>query len=475
MQRINYFFFFLSFCLLRTIAQDTTTFSLQKCIDFAIKNNISLKQAEFQKRRSGSNLEVARASSLPYASAYAQQGINQGKSINPYTNTFINQQIVTGQYGVNAGLTLWSGFSTLNTMRQNSFNYEASKMDVEQARMDLIINVTLAYLQVLSYEEQLTLSASQVNVSKEQVRRLETLNKSKAADPAILFDTRGQLGNDELFYINTKTLLESSKISLAQLMNFPDPSNLKLEKINVEAEFKTYPAKSEEIFSYASKEMPSVRSARLRSRSSKRGLLSAYGQLFPTLSLNGSLGTNYSDAALSQKIIDVSDAATDHYVVVNNSPVPVYGPQYNFSSEKINFNDQFKNNLNSYVGLSLQIPIFNALRLKNQVTQSKINRDQALVLEQTTHTQLKLAVEQAYTNTTASFERYSILTEQAKNYGESFRIALSKFEAGALNSVEFMIAKNNSDRAALNLIAAKYDYALKSKILDYYSGKGSGF
>ncbi|MGZ3933067.1 MAG: TolC family protein, partial [Bacteroidia bacterium] len=132
---------------------------------------------------------------------------------------------------------------------------------------------------------------------------------------------------------------------------------------------------------------------------------------------------------------------------------------------------QFKNNLNSYIGVSVQVPIFNALRLKTQVNYAKINEHQAESVKDNVNIQLKLSVEQAFVNMTASYDRYQVLAQQVQSYGSSFKIALSKFEAGALTSVDFMLAKSNMDRANNNFIAAKYDYMLKARILDYYKGK----
>lgn len=461
----------LVFFALRTVAQDTTVYNLKQCIDIALQNNLNVKLTGFQMESNDALLQQSRAASLPNVSAYANQGINQGKSINPYTNTFINQKINTGQYGVNGSMTLWSGFSNYNTMRQNAFTYQAGKMDWEQSKMDIIINVMLAYLQVLSNEEQLKQSVSQVDVSKVQTDRLKVLDKNNALSPSELYDTRGQLANDKISYINTKASLAGSKIALGQLLNLNFPANVKFEKINVEAEIKVNELSSDAIYSEASKNLPMVKAAEYRRMSAVKNLHASRGLIFPTLSLNASVGTNYSDAALSQKVIGVSDTGTDNYVLINNIPTTVYAPQYNFSSEKISFNDQFKNNLNSYVGLSLQISLFNSLRTKTQVTLAKINKEQSEVRQKNTNVALRASIDQAKVDMAAAYERYQILQEQVLDYSASFKIATIKFEKGAITTVDYVIAKSNSDKSKMNLIAAKYDYILKSRILEYYSGK----
>lgn len=450
-------------------AQDTVTYNLQQCIDIAIHNNIDVKRSEYALETADARLTQARAATLPYASGYASQGINQGKSINPYTNSYINKEIMTGQYGLNAGLTLFNGFSLINNMRQYAFGDKAAQYDLEQAKLDLTINVVLAYLRVLSSEEQLSLSLSQVQVSKAQVDRLELLHQNNAANPIVLFDTKGQLGNDELNYINARQSLESNKIALFQLMNMSKPLKLKFEKLSAESP-QAYGTDLNTLYK-ESQSLAMVKAAEFRRLSAKKSLQAARGQLLPTFSLNGSIGTNYSDAAVSQTLLGSTDVLTDNYVLVGSTQTPVYAPQYSFRNDKISYPSQLKNNLNSYVGIGVQIPIFNGLRLKSQVNYAKINSQQAESLKENVDTQLRLAVEQAHVNMAASYDRFLVLAQQAQSYSESFKIALARFEAGALTSVEFMVAKGNFDRANNNLIAAKYDYILKARILDYYKGK----
>ncbi len=459
------------FFTLNNIAQDSIVYSLKQCIDIALQNNLTVKLNEFQTESNEARLQQARAANLPSISAYANQGINQGKSINPYTNTFINQKINTGQYGVNASMNLWSGFSNYNTMRQNAFTYQAGKMDWEQSKMDITISVMLAYLQILSNEEQLNQAQSQVDVSKAQTDRLNVLDKNNALSPSVLYDTKGQLANDKISFINAKAAFASSKITLSQLLNLSFPANVKFEKINVAAEIKANESNSEAVYAEASKNLPMIKAAEYRRLSAVKYVHVSRGLIFPSLSLNGSIGTNYSDAALSQKVIGVTEAGTDNYVLINNTPTTVYAPQYNFSSEKIAFNDQFKNNLNSYIGVSLQFTLFNSLRTKTQISLAKINKEQAQVRQKNTNIALKGAVDQASIDMKAAYDRYIILSEQVEDYAASFKIATIKFEKGSITIVDYIIAKSNTDKSQMNFIAAKYDYILKSKVLDYYNGK----
>ena len=450
-------------------SQDTLSLSLKQCIEFAIKNNIDLIRNESQLQISHEELNQSRASNLPNLNGYLSQGQNSGKSINPYTNTFLNQQIMTGQYGLNSSMTLWNGFYNYNTMRQNSFNFKATKLDNEQAKLDLTINVMTLYYQTLSNEEVLNETILQYNLSKKQVDRLLVLNNNNAVSPNVLYDAKGQLANDKINLINAKNTLETSKLSLIQLLNIDNMIKIKLEK--TELPISTSVNNPETIYQTSLQNFPSVRASEYRKISSKKGYNANLGSILPTLSLNASVGTNYSNAASIQKYNYVSDASSDNYVIIGNTKVPVYSPQYSFNEEKINFSDQFKNNLNSYIGLNLQVPIFNSFRQKAQIKISKINYELSGSQNKTNLIKLKINIQQAYLNMLTAQEKYDAVQEQAINYSESFKIAITKFDKGAITSVDYVFSKTNNDKAKLNLVMSKYDYFLKSKVLEYYQGE----
>ena len=118
-----------------TKAQNVLT--LKQAVEVAIKNNLEVRQAGLQMETSEINLRRSRANRYPALEGFAFQGMNQGRSIDPFTNQFINQQINFGNYGLNTSLTLFNGFSIHNTIRANALAYDASKMELQQNKTPL--------------------------------------------------------------------------------------------------------------------------------------------------------------------------------------------------------------------------------------------------------------------------------------------------------------------------------------------------
>ncbi len=53
---------------------------------------------------------------------------------------------------------------------------------------------------------------------------------------------------------------------------------------------------------------------------------------------------------------------------------------------------------------------------------------------------------------------------------QAFEIANNRFEAGVMNSFDFIQAKQRYEIASSDIIRAKYDYIFKLKVLEFYFG-----
>src|SRR4051812_6444721 len=218
-------------CLAQDSSSQSGQLTLKECIEAAIANNLSVKRSEYAMDNSKVDMQLAKGQLLPNLNAAIIHGNNQGRNINPYTNTYINQSVNFANYGLDGSATLFNGLSIQNSIKQYSLGYEAGKMDVKQQRDNVTISVILAYLLVLSNQDQLTLANQQAEVTRKQVERLQILNNEGAIAPATLYDMKGQLGTDELNVVNTKNALETAKLTLAQLMNVPYSENIILARI----------------------------------------------------------------------------------------------------------------------------------------------------------------------------------------------------------------------------------------------------
>ena len=452
-------------------SQDIHRLTLKECVDKAIANNADAQRGDLQAQTSAVTLKQSKANALPDLFANLGHGLNEGRSIDPFSNTYINRSLAYGNYSLTSGVILYNGAQNKNTIVQNRLNYEADKLDAVQTRENITINVILAYLQILTNKDLLQQSRTSAEVTRRQVDRLATLDKAGAVAPAQYYDLKGQLANDELAIINNQNSLDAAKLSLAQLMNIPFDRSIEVESLSLNNVAANYALTPDAIYNIASKQFPMVRASQIRRESAAKGLQIARGASFPIIGLNGSLNTNYSNAANREVFLNSAEVASGDFVTLNGSKVPVMTQRSSYANERIEYLTQFKNNYSTSLFLYVRIPILNGFRAKNRVALARINMKDADVTASAATTQLNQLIEQAYFNMNAASERVHTLERQVSDFTESFRTAEVRFTAGAITQVDYLIAKNNVDRSRSNLIIANYDYAFRSKILDYYQGK----
>lgn len=426
-------------------SQDTThtydVLNLKQSVEIAIANNATVKQSEFQKDVAAVNLNQAKGNLIPQLNGTINHNLNQGRSIDPASNGYINSSLTTANYNLSSNVTLFNGFFLLNNLKKNQFAYQASKEEWQQAKDKLMLDVILAYLQMLSNTDLLEQARRQADVTKQQVSRLETMNKEGAIKPSDLSDLKGQYAGDALAYVNAQNALDVARYTLSQLMNIPYNKNLKVESIGADQFEMNYGSSPDSVYQLALQQLSLVKAVDLRSKSYEKEVKAAKGNLYPSLGIGGGISTTYSSLA--------QDAA----------------------NKKIPYDSQLKNNYGTYVGAGITIPILNNFRYRNQVSLAKIDLKSAQFTAQTTRIQLKQSIERDFFDMQASLDRYKTYVDQMNAYTESFHAAELRFTEGVGTVVDYLIAKNNLDRSKTNLIIGRYDYLLRTKILDYYQSK----
>jgi outer membrane protein len=416
------------------------TFSLQQCIDSALRNNIPVKQSELEMETAQVNWKQAKANVLPTLGMDVSHGLNSGRSIDPFTNTYVNQSVNRASYGASSDLILFNGGSFQNRIKQNATSYEASRMEWQQSKDNLVLNVILAYLSVLNNEDQLQVAYQQSSTTQATLDRLQILNNQGAVKPSDVSDLKGQLMNDQLAILSAKNQVELSKLILSQWMNRPYDSAMHLERVAAGDFLSGYGRTTDEIYQSSLNQFSLVKAVELRSKSSEYSLKAARGQMFPTLAFGAGINTNYSSVARD----------------VNN--------------EKISYSNQLKNNRFTSLGVGLSIPIFNSSIARNRVKLSEISLKNTELVEQETKRDLRQRIDQAYLNMNNAYERYKVLLTQVAAYEDSYKAAEVRFNAGVGTSVDYLTTKDRLDQATLNLVNAKYDFVLRKKILDFYAG-----
>ena len=459
---------------LAALGQDSTKvvkLSLKEAVEIALKNNLEVQQAGLDAQTAKVNFNQAKANLLPNLIGDVSHGSNQGRSIDPFTNSYIDQSVNTASYNLQSGVILFNGFALLNNIKSNSLRYSAAQKELQQAKDNLMINVILTYLQILNGQDQLAQSINQATVTRQQVERLAIMDSMGAVAPGTFYDLKGRLAGDEVSAINAKNALETQKVTLAQLMNMPYNPNLEVERLTADQMPVSYEGTIESIYNLAVENLGLVKATILRRESAAYNVKAQRGQYFPRISFGAGINTRFSSVATTATKLNTVEVISNDYVNVGGTKYNVTGFSDNLRFDKIQYFDQIKNNYSTGLSIGVNIPLLNSFQQRNQVALAKIALKNAALVEESTRIQLKRLIEQAYVNMVTSKDRYQAATRQADAFRESFRTAEVRFNAGAITSADYLVAKNNLDAANVGLIVATYDYILRTKVLDFYQAK----
>ena len=450
--------------------------NLQECIDIALQNNLTIRQSQLQLQNTSAQLRQARLNRLPNVGAFLSQGYNTGRNINPATNEFVDQGVLSNNFQASAQVTLYNGGLLQNSIRQNELLRQSNEVSVKATENNVALTVVQNYLNVLTGQEQLVVAQRQLDVSRAQLDRSQRLVNAGSLAEANLYDIRAQITNDELTIVTAQNTIDLAKVALLQAMNVPagGPS---IDAVTVEPisapdpASADYGATTQQVFGIAEQFMPDVRAADLQVRSDAVGVQVARANLLPTLTLNGTLSTLYTNVGRQRATLVGTVPGTPQIVLVDGIPTTVAFPVTQYSYQNYSFAEQLGNNLNRSVNVQLQIPIFNRTQARTQILRATLQQQSSEIAAANARLQLRQTIETAYTNLRAAANRYRATGVQVAQLELSFRASESRFNAGALNSTDYNVAKSNLDRARASLVQAKYDYIFRTKLLDFYQNK----
>ncbi|WP_033962365.1 TolC family protein [Psychroserpens jangbogonensis] len=447
-----------------------TIYTLQDCIDISIENNLDLKIKELRAASSEINFKENRNKILPSLNMNYNLGINNGRSIDPFTNSYINQELTFSNAGLNLDATIFNGFRIKNEIKQSRFNMQASEMEIVEAKQNLTLEVTLLYIQILNNRDVLELSKARLTTTKVQLKRLESQYNNGLGNPSTFTDIQGQYTRDQTEIITAENNLKSTVLNLVKLLSIDLDSENEFENIFEINNPEKYQNSANDIYNDALENLATFKSKQLRIDAAKTGIKIARSNYFPEVSLFGQLNTNYSSAAQIFTQTGTSTIETGDFVSIGGQEHNVLRNEGQFEGSKINYKDQFENNRNSVVGIAVRVPLFNGFRAKNKLRVEKIQLEEAQINLNQIKFIFKQSIQESYNNMEASFKRYQILKNQVTAYEESFRVNEVRFNSGVSNIVEYITSKNNMEASKLNLSQTKYEYLLRVKVLDYYRG-----
>lgn len=417
--------------------------SLRQCIDYAVEHNIQVKQREVSRMQRELDVNTAKNSRLPDLSASASESFSFGRGLTAQ-NTYSNTNTSSTSFNLSSSVPLFTGYRIPRTLEMQKLNLEAATADLEKAKNDIRMQVAQAYVQILYNLELCEVANRQIEIDSMHVHRLTEMMKNGKASGTEVAQQEASLAQSRLTATQADNDYRLSLLSLTQLLELPSPEGFTISReVNQELwnEVHTLPS-PDVIYQEALIIKPEIQAEQSRLASSAKNIDIAKSAKLPSLSLSGGLGTNY----------------------YKTSGLP---------GDK--FFKQLNNNFSQFLGLSLNVPIFNRFETRNNIKNAQLSQyNQQLQLDNVKKNLYK-EIQQAYYNAVTSEAKYQSCEQAKRSQEEAFRLMSAKYEYGKANITEFNEAKNNLMKAESDLVRAKYEYLYQNALIDFYRGKDLSF
>ncbi|MBC7650384.1 MAG: TolC family protein, partial [Deinococcales bacterium] len=421
------------------------TWDLRKCVEYAMKNNISVKQADVQARITALQFKQAQLYQYPTAFLSTNFGPQFGRSIDPSTNIYTNTELLSQNYNFQGGVQIFNWGRIKNNIAAQEFNAKAALVDVEKASNDVAINVATYYLQVLAAKEQINIVAVQITQTQTQLDVTRKKVDAGALPELNAVELEARLATDSSNLITAQSTFQQNILQLKGLLNLDAalPFNVEtpaVDKIVLENLADLQP---ENVFQLALANQPTQKSNTYKIKGAEKTILATKSTLYPTFSANYSLGTIYNNKAV------------------------------NFTNgSKIQYFDQVGQNFRQSVGLGISVPIFNSGTNRINYEQSKLNLLSLKVVEEQANQKLKQDIYTSYTNVINAIQKFNAGKRQVESNQKAYDFASKRYEVGLLSTLDLITTQNNLLTAKLQQISNQYDYIFKMKLLEFYKGQG---
>lgn len=457
------------FLLVQTSFSQDKKWSIQECIDYALENNLDMKQSDITVRISEYQVDQNKMSRYPNLNSNMAHAYNFGRSIDPFTNQFKNQSVQSNSFNLSSSVTLFSAYKIKNNINLSQKNLEVSK----ENRNTLVNNVSLrvadAYLNILFNQEQLKIALNQEKLSQEQMEITQKLFKAGKVDKTELSNIQAQLSNNTFQVLSARNSIRIAKLNMVQLLQLPSDTKFEIETPNINVEQADVTMQLATIIDKALSNMPEMKSANLKVESAKINQKIAKADLYPVLSLRANVNTVYSQSR-KEPNNPVSSIIPIGLVEGTNQTVVTQVTNYDFSTTP--FGTQIKDNFGQSVGFNLSIPIFNNHRIKNNIKISELTQTREELNRANTQNQLINDVTLAYTQYLNAQKEYLAASQNYNAQKQAYELNKRKADAGLIGTGQMLVFRNNMDNAQINMNRIKYQYIF-SKLRIYFYQKST--
>ncbi|THH40018.1 TolC family protein [Neolewinella litorea] len=463
-------------CLL---AQRGGDWTLSQAVAHARENNLQVRRLDNSTELARLALQQSRNNRLPTLSGGTGLNLQLGRTIDPTTNSFEAQNILSQGYQLQGAVTLYNGGLIRNVMQQSELDLQAAEADANVTANNVGLQVANSFLTILLTREQLANARAQLELTTQQLENTESLIRAGSVPAAQRYDIIAQQAADQRTVVELENQERLSLLDLQLLLILdPDPDFdivTPVRELDEAVLFTEYDL--QEVLSAAQQTQPTIRAAELRRSASELEIEIARAGGRPSVQLYANISTNYSNLAK-----DFNNPDASQVELVQGPPVPVVinGQEATLSTfsqtgvifPNLPYLNQLDQNFGQSIGVSLSVPIYSQNRNRINVQRAEVLRNNAQLDIAQAQNQLRSDVELALGDLRAARETYRAAQVSLEAAQNAYDIAQRRYTAGAANSLDLITASNRLEQARLDFTRSKYQLIFNREVIQFYLGEG---
>lgn len=446
--------------------------SLQDCLEHALKNNIAIQQSQLDLRAAQIEKQGAIGNFLPNINANGTHSWNIGLNQNITTGLLENQTVQFTSAGLNVGINIYNGLQNQNRLRRANLAILASRYQLDRMRDDISLNVANAFLQILFNKENLKVQQEQLANNSKQEQRTRELVEAGSIARGDLLDMNATVAASRKAVIDAENALLISKLGLAQLLQVESFADFDV----VDQDYQVVPSTvmvqtADSIYRKAKDFRAEMKLALANMDVAARDIKIAKGTFQPSLQGFYSFSTR---AAYAQQVTGFVQDPINPFNLIGivegtgqNVLQPNFTPVLGSPDAVLN---QFERNKGHSFGVQLNIPVLNGLVARTSLERAKVAFERSKVALSQTELDLERNVYTAFTDAKGAMNAFESAKIALVAREEAFNYAKERFAVGLMNSFDYNQAQLLYATAQSDLLRAKYDYIFRVKVVELYFG-----
>ncbi|PQJ36270.1 transporter [Salinibacter sp. 10B] len=427
---------------------DTTQIAFNEAVRIALDQNTDIKRAQAGASEANVQVQAEWMDFAPNLNVTSDLSRRFGRNFSQVTGDFTTRSTDFFNLSGRSSITLFNGFENVASLRQANDQARASEQDLRRTRREVVFTVMEQFIALVESRENVRVRREALQARRQQLQQIQEFVDAGSRPVSDLYQQQADVADAEQQLLQAKREREVNRTRIIQTLQLNPRRAYTFAVPEVQEGAlgeKTYELSA--LIDEAFENRLDLEVAKQERRAAEHGIQSARSSYYPSLSVGGSYGTDWTSRG---RIPDP------------NNPNEFITPS---------FSNQLDNNRGGGISLSLNIPIFDRLQRNTQVERAQVQAQNAEYALQDQRQQVALQVRQAYLDYQNAVQQLEAANKRLRAAEQARTATQERYNLGSASIVELRNANSDYVDAASQQVRARYNLLFQQEQIDYHVGR----